>query len=87
MNSKINRLKRLESIAARSRKAEDVAGCKLDIDCLLVGEVKKLIETKIQEARGTGLLTSYDKCSLEEIMDSIFYRLRLKNVGKNLIRA
>jgi hypothetical protein len=75
MNSKINRLKRLESIAARSRKAEDVAGYKLDIDCLLVGEVKKLIETKIQEARGTGFFTSYDKCSLEEIMDSIFYRL------------
>jgi hypothetical protein len=88
MNSKLNRLKRVESMAARSRKAEDVAGSKLDIDRLSIDEVNELIETKMQEARDTGLIPSDDKCSIneiEEIMDSILYRLRLKNIGKNLI--
>ncbi len=53
-------------MAAKSIKAEDVSERKLDIDRLTIKEVDELIETKMQEARNTGLLPSCDKCSINK---------------------
>ena len=89
MSSKINRLKKLESIAVRSTKAEDVRS-KLDVASLSIEEVKELLETKMQAARDNGLIPSYDNCSrkeIEEILNKKLYRLRLKNRGKSLIKV
>ena len=87
MNSNLNRLKRLESIAVRSTKAEDEKS-KLDIGRLSLEEVKELLETKMQAVRDNGFFSSFENCSrkeIAEILEEKLYRLRLKNRGKNLI--
>ena len=89
MNSKINRLKRLESITVRSTKAED-AKSKLDIGRLSPEEVKELLETKMQAAHDNEFFKSYDNCStkeIQEILNKKLYWLRLKNRGKSLIKV
>ena len=90
MNSNLNRLKRLESITVSGIKTKEDAKSKLDIASLSFEEVNELLETKMQAARDNGLFASYDNCSrkeIAEILNKKLYRLKLKNMGKNLIRA
>ncbi len=90
MSSNLNRLKRLESITVSGIKTKEDAKSKLDIASLSIEEVKELLETKMQDARDNGFFSSYDNCSVKEIKEILnkkLYRLRLKNMGRNLIRA